>query len=182
MRNSRTTAVEFPEYRQMNQGIFVDIFPLDDVEDGSQRQSNIYQIEKELRMTIVEPADIQKAIESGSRTQIHANVLQSLLTLSCRERMSEFENFCLRHPGSSQNVNFFTDDLCGISASVPRSCYASVIRLPFETITIPAPEDYSTVLQRRYGDYMKYAVGGSLHEGIVLSADIPYTEYLSKLS
>ena len=182
IRDSRTTAVEFPEDYQMNQGIFVDIFPLDDVEDGSRRQTNIYQIEKELWMTIVQPADIQKAIESGNRTQIHPEVLQSLLALSCRERMNEFENFCHRHSDSSKNVNFLTDDLCGISASVPRSCYTSAVRLPFETIMLPVPEDYSTVLQRRYGEYMKYVVGDSLHEGIVLSADIPYKEYLSKVT
>ena len=37
IRDSRTSAVEFPDYDGMHQGIFVDIFPLDDVPDGSVR-------------------------------------------------------------------------------------------------------------------------------------------------
>ena len=51
--------------------------------------------------------------------------------------------------------------------------------MPFEGIKIPVPGDYHSVLRCRYGDYMQRIRGGSGHEGIMLSADIPYREFLA---
>lgn len=37
---------------------------------------------------------------------------------------------------------------------LPKKCYDTLVRLPFEEITIPVPADYDTALHYRYGDYM----------------------------
>lgn len=37
---------------------------------------------------------------------------------------------------------------------LPKKCYDTLVRLPFEEITIPVPADYDTALRYRYGDYM----------------------------
>ena len=37
---------------------------------------------------------------------------------------------------------------------LPKSCYEDVEYLPFETIQIPVPKDYDTVLSIKYGNYM----------------------------
>ena len=37
---------------------------------------------------------------------------------------------------------------------LPKKCYDTLVRLPFEEITIPVPADYNTALRYRYGDYM----------------------------
>lgn len=37
---------------------------------------------------------------------------------------------------------------------LPKKCYDTLVRLPFEELTIPVPADYDTALRYRYGDYM----------------------------
>lgn len=37
---------------------------------------------------------------------------------------------------------------------LPKKCYDTLVRLPFEEITISVPADYDTALRYRYGDYM----------------------------
>lgn len=37
---------------------------------------------------------------------------------------------------------------------LPKKCYDTLVRLPFEEITIPVPAEYDTALRYRYGDYM----------------------------
>ena len=37
---------------------------------------------------------------------------------------------------------------------LPKKCYDTLVRLPFEEITIPVPADYDMALRYRYGDYM----------------------------
>lgn len=37
---------------------------------------------------------------------------------------------------------------------LPKKCYDTFVRLPFEEITMPVPADYDTALHYRYGDYM----------------------------
>ena len=38
---------------------------------------------------------------------------------------------------------------------IPKSCYEDVIYLPYETIEIPVPVGYDTILRIKYGDYMR---------------------------
>ena len=48
LRDSRTTAIEFPA-RNLHQGIFIDIFPLDDVPDGVHEEfSAVLEVQREI--------------------------------------------------------------------------------------------------------------------------------------
>lgn len=179
IRDSRTSAVEFPDYDGMHQGIFVDIFPLDDVPDGSVRQSNIFQIELEIWRTIMDERNLQYDLANGSVTRLSGDLLRRLLEMSRQERFAEFERFCNGHFGTSEVIDVVSYTLCGSGVQLPRDYYADVVYLPFEGIELPAPKLYHEVLSRRYGDYGKPVRGGSMHEGIILSADIPYRELLA---
>lgn len=58
LRDSRTTAIEFPDIPDMNQGIFIDIFPLDDATSPHDDGSTILKIQTELWHTIAQPNDV----------------------------------------------------------------------------------------------------------------------------
>jgi len=47
---------------------------------------------------------------------------------------------------------------------VPKECYADTVKLPFETIQIPAPIGYEEVLRIKYGDYMRPVHAGGGHD------------------
>ena len=179
IRDSRTSAVEFPDYDGMHQGIFVDIFPLDDVPDGSVRQNNIFQIELEIWRTIMDERNLHHDLANGAATRLSGDLLRRLLALPRQERFAEYEKFCSNHFGTSEMIDVVTYTFGGSGVQLPREYYADVVYLPFEGIQIPVPKLYHEVLSRRYGDYEKPVRGGSMHEGIILSADISYRELMA---
>lgn len=48
----------------------------------------------------------------------------------------------------------------------------------FENIMVPVPGNYDEVLTALYGDWHKYVMGGSDHEGMFMDPDKAYWEYL----
>lgn len=56
-----------------------------------------------------------------------------------------------------------------------------IINLPFENIEIPVPIHYDSILNRAYGDYMKFPPveeRGKWHDGmVILDPDIPFYSY-----
>ena len=51
LRDSRTTAIEFPSIgTELNQGIFIDIFPLDDVFDEVEKNKRLYIMKREMNI------------------------------------------------------------------------------------------------------------------------------------
>ena len=179
IRDSRTSAIEFPDIpaEKMNQGIFIDIFPLDDVPDGINMQSYIKDMQRELWATIVQPQVVLNNIQRGHQTVCDVDLSLDMIRLPIRERMKEFEAFNEWQFGNSTKINFITDELCDISPSKEKQWYESVVYLPFENIKVPAPVGYDEILKCQYGDYRKFVRNGSAHEGIYLDPDTPYYLY-----
>lgn len=58
--------------------------------------------------------------------------------------------------------------------------FVDIFPVDFEGVYLPAPIGYEGVLNSYYGNWHELVRGGSAHEGITMSADIPYKEYLQK--
>lgn len=179
VRNSKTAAIGRYDVIDMNQGIFVDIFPLDDVPDGTQRQEHIFQIQMEIWRTLVDEKELLMDMERGLQTRLSIDLLKRLMKLPKRECFAEFEKFCINHFGASKKVDLITDSFIGKQCHVLREYYSDVVYLPFEGIEIPAPAMYHDILKCRYGDYNKLVKGASQHDGALFSADISYKEILA---
>ena len=54
----------------------------------------------------------------------------------------------------------------------------SSIDMPFEMLTIPVPANYTSILNKTYGNWKEFVVGGSVHGGVIFDTEKPYTEYL----
>ncbi len=181
IRDSRTTAIEHMAL-SINQGIFVDIFPLDAAPDGINEDAPvILEIQKEIWTTVVNPREILEELEAGKRFVLDINTLVNLIKLDKRERFREFEAFSLSHFGETQNVGFIARQLFRDPPEVlKKEWFKDIVYLPFENIRIPAPAEYDKILTVLYGNYHEFVRGGSDHEGIIMDPDIPYGEYFSK--
>lgn len=177
LRDSRTTAIQFPDKKNLNQGIFIDIFPMDDVPYGDE-DSTILDIEKEIWLSIIKPTDILDAYKNHQKLLLEKDMFFHLLRMEVPQKMKEFETFALTHFGKSEYVNFITDELFGGLPSTRREWYDHIVYLPFEHIEVPAPSCYEQILTRRYGIWHQFVQGGSSHEGILLDPDVPYTYYI----
>ena len=128
LRDSRTTAIEFPDFpSEFHQGIFIDIFPLDDVPDNTSMKPIIGEMQREIWMSIVEPERLKGLIDRGQQLALDADILLEILRMPIRERMKMFEDFSASRFGASSRVNFLTDDFVGYP-NMLREWYAEIGR------------------------------------------------------
>ena len=97
IRDSRTTAVE-PQFQHLgssfHQGIFIDIFPFDNVEDGINAQFNTFkEIQKLLWVAVVDPGTVIKALEEGQQLYLGTDFLIDYLQKNVQEKFKIFESF-----------------------------------------------------------------------------------------
>lgn len=187
IRDSRTTAVE-PQFRHLgssfHQGIFIDIFPFDNVKDGVNSQfETIEQIQQLLWLSIVNPEAIIKAMEEGQKLYLGTDFLINHLQKNVQEKFKIFESFNRSCLEQSKKVNYLIEEIYPDEVScksVEKDWFLDIIYLPFEHLQIPAPAEYDKILTQCYGNYHQFVQGGSAHEDIMLEPDIPYKEYFMK--
>lgn len=177
LRNSNTTSICFPDLKGYNQGISIDIFPMDDV--PADNDSSLLEIQRELWMSIRYPSEIQKALEINASFLFDTAAMNELLNLSLSQRMLEFELFNLQHFGESEYVNFLVDSICNTTFGVKREWCERLVYLPFECLSIPAPKEYEQVLTKRYGNWHEYVQYELEYDEIILDPDVPYTQYIN---
>lgn len=181
LRDSRTTAIEIPEMKKMNQGIFIDIFPLDDV-PANKDNSAVFRIQTELWFTIMAPHIIVRGLNEPKYPFVLDRdiILDLLQNYDDTQKLAEFEKFNLSHFGEADHVNFLAEEISKVSPSKSKECYREIIYLPFGNITVPAPKGYEEILSVQYGDWHKFVQGTSFHEGIFFDPDNPYTRYMAQ--
>lgn len=181
IRDSRTTAIEFPA-RNLNQGMFIDIFPLDDVPDGVHEEfDTVLEVQRDIKRTIYNPKQLLLDYEQGKRFTLGIDVLLDLIKMDRSQRLKEFEALSLSYAGQSDCVNFIMSEMTNDGyKSVKREWFNEVVWLPFENIKVPAPAAYDKILTQSYGDYHVPVKGGSGHENVILDPDMPYDEFFEK--
>ena len=177
IRDSRTTMIEFSDRKNVNQGIWIDIFVLDSVPPFNDQQKNqIFSVGGILYHATFHPKLIVDAINKKQPLPIDLNSLKRFLNLTFRKRGLQLENFLTEHFFNFQYVgriehNFLVQKPVRYKAEN----FNKVEYLPFEKIELPVPANYDEILQANYGDWHKMII---THTHVqTYSADIPYYEY-----
>ncbi|MBE6105129.1 phosphorylcholine transferase LicD [Anaerovibrio lipolyticus] len=179
--NLETAAIEYMEATH-HQGIFIDIWPFDDVPDGSQRCGEVWDIRQSLIGAIMNPNGLLHEMEKGLQYKPSNDFIKSFILLSPRDRFREYEKFCANHFGESENVGYPFSKIMGIKGNLKADYYRDVTYLPFEGIKVPVSAEYEKVLEAEFGDWHKFVRSRSFHEVQYMSADISYTEIQSKIN
>ena len=182
LRDSRTFMIEFPQRSNINQGIWIDIFPLDPGSPFSdERKQIIFNLECDLTFATLAPHIIRNLLKENSNQISNKEILQKFLLLTHRERALTVED--------TLSKNFFESEyLSDIGTFVKMQTaphyktknFKNPIYLPFEKIEIPAPSNYDEVLKTDYGDWHKmlYKTG---HTSL-FSADISYKDFFKNIN
>lgn len=194
LRNSMTTGIlrtEFERRFGINQGIFIDIFPLDAIPDNAEvfkknakkakRMKNLYYFISSFTDRFYVPK--KKDIKYYVRALLHKFIPDDKgKCIDYDKFYKKFEELCCA--GNNENTKMigilglhYTDENLRF-----REDFQEAIEVPFEFMTIPVPKNYDHALKSVYGDYMKFVKGGSLHGGMILDASVPYKEYLKENS
>ena len=202
LRNSVTTAIARENLvngrtmHRFNQGIFIDVFPLDNIPDDSGsaldflsgvqiridkvRKFKSFHYEFKRRGFRV-LASLRGIADSGK--YISTLTGSSFNTEKALEKIStEHEDWCVKY-------NDVKTELCCTISHWPkrkpqqyyrREWFDDVELLDFEMLKVPAPSGWSDLLTGLYGDWRKNVIASSLHGAMFFDAEKSYTEYYNQ--
>ena len=184
LRNSLTTGILTSEKDKkygFNQGIFIDIFPIDNVPDSKKererflRQSNLLE-----KLAFLYSAISTRYREDRSKNWRIKKCLHMLFGRNAHNRLYDiYERHMQKYAGrSTQKVAYLCLDLTDDSLLLEDKWYHKATRIPFETLLIPVPEMYDAALTRRYGDWKTPKQVSTIHGQLLFDTDKPYTEYV----
>jgi len=194
LRNSATTAILKAEINQafkFNQGIFLDIFPLDSIPEDdntfSRQISKIIELKKKclaLQYEIeVEFCRKRKNFLVMWINKIRQKLFKSCLYYNCGigRYYKEFEKTASLY--SSQNTKYVGNLILGVfrdNWKWLREDYRDTSYMPFEFLSVPVPIGFESRLNIQYGDWRKIVRGTSLHGEVIFDVNKSYLEYVNQ--
>lgn len=196
LRNSETTGILRTEtvrgkpIHTFNQGIFLDIFPLDALpEDAEAYAAWVKQLQtrkgrirlyKEIMLPrrIIGPASLvytllRLGVALWERLTGHS--LLRGLSAKLEETATRY-----RDSGSSDVVMAVLDPAADAGRRYRREGFEQPVPVTFEHLTLPAPGDADAVLTVRYGNWHEHVIGGEVHGGIFFDVMRSYRDYLKE--
>lgn len=165
-----------------NQGIFIDIFPLDALpDDPDERAAFIAELKKKRKTA----KRLYSATEGylperapARRKLIHFLWKICPALFSYRRSYQEFLTACQRYNDQQTEylslISFMPDNE---KLRIARKDLQGSRLAPFEFMSIEIMDAYDSVLKQQYGDYMKPVRGGSYHGGVIFDASRSYDEW-----
>lgn len=183
LRNILTTAIQkntLPKGRKYNQGIFIDVFPIDAIPDEmelrrkqARRCKSFRKIARNMHYLI----DFPVYTNSRKVKKIAARCLNVIYPhLKFYEL---FEKECQRY--NDQNTKLVSKlcmDAEDIKLYQDRNDFDEFIMMDFEFIQVPIPKSFDRYLSYKYGNYMEFVRDLNYHGELILDADTPYDKWI----
>lgn len=192
LRNSKTTGIlktELTPKRKFNQGIFLDIFPIDNIPDDEalfiNQTNQIFSYRNRANMYLfVEKYydfNMLKSIKQKLAFPI-MHLLTKIPLLNCFNYQVPYNKYLeemVKYDGV-QTKRICKLVLCPIKQRRvwQRSWFDNTTYLTFEFMQIPVPIGYEQLLDTFYGNWHTFVVGTSTHGGCFFDTEKPYTEYI----
>lgn len=185
--NSNTTMIHKATMNRnfkYNQGIRIDIFPLDKVPDDENEQKDFFEKlwnmrEKyhKARNRIHNDKGEHNYIKAALGFLVHLFHIKNFPYYRFEKACQKYNSISTKYMGSISYRPERAIGLCEVEL------YKDVDYFPFEFITLPAPQKYEQYLSDFYGDWKTPKQGAGLHKGeIIFDTNIPYIEYIKKLN
>lgn len=194
LRNSETTALLKNEKNlqlSFNQGIFIDIFPLDNFPDNKEEREKFINKIMKRRKRVYRDIGIIRGIQP-QKDFLHIkktvkSILRKIYSRSdiVKQEYSRYEAEKEKHRNEKTNyccnlqcASVEKMDDCILDASF---LYKSPVYMKFEFLDLPIPQNYDDYLKRLYGNYMEFVKGGSMHGEVFFDTNKCYREYIDKV-
>lgn len=187
LRNSDTTGfIPYNDSIDYNNGIFIDIFVLNGYINNKSKLN--FQL---FRLRFIEKLIHSYYVDIKTKTGLKKAVMGVVKWIENKaitydKLINEYYTLQSLYDNKSDRVAILTSS----NYIMERYwCYRDdlneKILLPFETLQIPVPKNYETILKNSYGDYMQLppvSERGKWHENVIrFDPDTPYKEFVKSL-
>lgn len=179
LRNSDSTAIGRSDlYSGTNHGVFIDIFPLDNVPDDlTEREKwlkkirKTYAVIRSTRYLDLDNSSVKKKLKKPFKI-----VVDAILRVYGYDRyFKKYEQLCSRYNSEDTKYMSYVAYSLGKTKHIwEKKCFDSVEVMPFEFTDINVPVGYDSRLRTEYGDYMEIVHQSTRHGELVCEPDIPY--------
>lgn len=185
VRDSSTTFIESAvKNRDINQGIYIDVFPLDYYPENVKTQKKLSRKKKVISRRIYREYTLPAELRQHGVKNILLKLSCAISTIrypNTREALLERETLykCCSSGGYLANHGDYMEG----KEIVPAEWYGEGVLVPFEDLTVRIPTEYHKWLTQVYGDYMQLPPPEKRfphHYTEVIDPFKPYTEYLDK--
>lgn len=181
-RRSDTAAIRPSDsFQPFNQGIFIDIFVLDNAPDDEEARKKI--IHDSTRIFRFLKAKNTAILTSGRLGLVFRKI-------KCRHEVKK-KGWTAIYKRAEDMLRSTEGEDCkcvaelsfsGDSIMFPRHIFDETVWMDFENIKVPVPKDFDTFLRTQYGDnYMTPIKAPTYHGELVFDTEHPYTEVLPKV-
>lgn len=191
IRNSNTTAILKCEEKynyKFNQGIFIDIFPLDEIPDNNIKlKIQLFRL-KVLKFIMYFgyqkfDADMSNILKFIIKYTYIIPIICKLIVkvFGFKNIFKKYEKIASKYNGKRNNrISYIAYSLGKEKHIWKKEWFSKTKRVKFENQMIDIPIGYDERLKKEYGDYMKMVRGTTEHGNVILDPEKPYTEYLSQ--
>ena len=190
LRNSETTAIqelEIPYHFKFNQGIFIDIFPMDSVADNQKRnlQQRKIRYYKSIyyKLLAIEGSfgsDNDSLSKRWTKKIAHflfgKLVRHTSLTRWAWHKVDE--TYQLYNNEETEFVSLLSLQFDNLTHAVRKSNLNDILEVKFEFLKIPIFASYDEHLKLKYGDYMTPSKNPNYHGDVMFDTNASYKEHL----
>lgn len=183
IRNSETTGIhDHNEMHKCNNGIYMDIFPLENYTPTL--LGVLHQI---ICITLGRILTVKLHHNTRPRNSVKSHIIYGISFLFNVKKAHKLRER-IETRNAEKDTEYVTIGDIHFETYSPekltfrKADFNDIVYLPFEEGTIPVPSGYANVLTTEYGDYMKFppVEKRGLHHSIIFDVNTPYKEYIEK--
>jgi lipopolysaccharide cholinephosphotransferase len=196
LRNSLTTGILNEEINlnlPFNQGVFLDIFPIDGLASFDNLESDVEAIQsgkaqcRNIRSLHYNPRQILTKHPRLSMMRLRTYISKCLFcgkgNLGYEREYKQLEQLMRQCKG--QDTEFVFKYCIATPKTIKRRIWRrewlkEQVFVPFEHMLIPIPNGYEQILDVFYGNWREFVIGTATHGGCFLDTKRPYTDYITK--
>lgn len=186
LRNSLTTGIQNMEkncHFQYNQGIFIDIFPLDNIIDDIK----LFTQQQIRAKTLLKKARFYSSLQSryyedkNAVKRMQRNLLKSFVFSKDKDEkyLFEYENEVQRYNDrETAKISLLSFQFDYRIHDIKLKDVYETEDMDFEFLKLPVPKDYDNLLTWKYGDWKTPMQFPNYHGDIFFDVNKPYTYYI----
>ena len=182
LRDNTAAQIQWPERRNVHQGIWIDIFVFDPAPPFDDNQRYIeYGIKRELLLAVSFPDVIEAAIENGEEFILAADILKNMLKLPYKQRALMYNDYLKKtYFKSKYVVRLNSRFLLDRQRKLESRFFDDVLWLPFEKTKLRVSAEYDFWLSGTFGNWRELIFKKSHVSSVTV--DMSYKEFFEQVS